>query len=100
MAPVGRGVFTGIHDGKVFAMRSTIDRLGRIVIPKPIRDRLRLQGGAAVDIEERDGAIEIRPAVTDVEVEHTPEGPVAKPLRELPALTDELVRDTLEQVRR
>lgn len=81
-------------------MRSSIDRLGRVVVPKPIRDRLRLQGGETLDVEERDGVIELRPAPTAVQVVDTPQGPVAEPLEELPALTDELVRDTLEQVRR
>ena len=41
-------------------MRTTIDRLGRIVVPKPLRDRLRLRGGEALDIEERDGVLELR----------------------------------------
>ena len=81
-------------------MRSTIDRLGRVVVPKPIRDRLRLQGGEPLEIDERDGVIEIRPVATDVAIVDTPEGPVAAPREPLPPLTDALVRDTLEQVRR
>lgn len=81
-------------------MRTTIDRLGRVVVPKPVRDRLQLQGGETLDVEERDGVIELRPAPAAVQVVDTPQGPVAEPLEELPALTDELVRDTLEQVRR
>ncbi|MGI8652333.1 MAG: AbrB/MazE/SpoVT family DNA-binding domain-containing protein, partial [Geodermatophilaceae bacterium] len=31
-------------------MRTTIDRLGRLVIPKSIRDELGLAGGGEVDI--------------------------------------------------
>jgi AbrB family looped-hinge helix DNA binding protein len=32
-------------------MRTTIDKAGRVVIPKPIRDALGLTAGAEVDIE-------------------------------------------------
>jgi AbrB family looped-hinge helix DNA binding protein len=81
-------------------MRSTIDAAGRVVVPKPIRDALRLRGGEALEIEERDGVIEIRPAATEVDIVETPQGPVAVPREELPPLTDEAVRDVLEQVRR
>jgi AbrB family looped-hinge helix DNA binding protein len=81
-------------------MRTTIDRLGRVVVPKPIRDKLRLAGGETLEVEERDGVIELRPAVAEVAVVETPQGPVAEPLGELPPLTDELVRDVLEQARR
>lgn len=81
-------------------MRTSIDRLGRVVVPKPLRDKLHLRGGEALDVQERDGVIEIRPAPAEVRVVETPHGPVAKPLETLPPLTDELVRDALEQIRR
>jgi len=57
-------------------------------------------GGEAVDIDERNGVVEIQVAPTDVTVEDTPEGPVARPTRVVPPLTDEVVRDALEQTRR
>ena len=81
-------------------MKASIDRLGRVVVPKPIRDKLRLRGGETLEVEERDGVIELRPAATEVTVIDTPEGPVASPVANVPPLTDELVRDVLEQVRR
>ena len=81
-------------------MRTTIDRLGRIVVPKAIRERLHLLGGETVDIEERDGVVEIRVASTDVHVRETAEGPVAVPTRPMPPLTDDIVRDTIERTRR
>ena len=81
-------------------MRTTIDRLGRIVVPKPIRDRLQLRGGEVLEVEERDGVVELRPAPADLTRVETAEGPVAVPVDELPPLTDELVRDTLDRVRR
>jgi AbrB family transcriptional regulator (stage V sporulation protein T) len=81
-------------------MKVSIDRLGRVVVPKAIRDRLQLRGGEVLDVEERDGVIELRPAVTEVRIVETPQGPVAEPLDDVAPLTDELVRDVLEQVRR
>jgi hypothetical protein len=61
---------------------------------------LQLRGGETLEIEERDGAILLRPAAAETAVVDTPEGPVAHPLDDLPGLTDELVRDTLDRVRR
>lgn len=40
-------------------MRTTIDRAGRVVIPKSVRERLGLRGGEEIEIEEADGRIEI-----------------------------------------
>jgi len=38
-----------------------IDRAGRVVLPKPLRDRFRLRGGDTLSIEVRGDAIELRP---------------------------------------
>lgn len=81
-------------------MRTTIDRAGRLVVPKAIRELLRLESGGEVEVTERDGVIEVRPAPAEVQVVATPEGPVAVPTTELPPLTDDVVRDTLERSRR
>lgn len=81
-------------------MRATIDRMGRIVIPKGIRDRLELRGGETLEIVERNGVIELSPVPTDIRLVDTPEGPVAEPITDIPPLTDEQVRDTLERIRR
>jgi AbrB family looped-hinge helix DNA binding protein len=81
-------------------MRAAIDRVGRVVVPKPIREALALRGGEVLEIDVRDGVIEMRPVAADVEIVDTPEGPVARQRTDAPALTDELVRNTLEQVRR
>jgi AbrB family looped-hinge helix DNA binding protein len=81
-------------------MKASIDRLGRVVVPKAIREKLHLRGGEALEVEERDGVIEIRPAATEVRVVETPEGPVAEPVVVVAPLSEELVRDVLEQVRR
>jgi AbrB family looped-hinge helix DNA binding protein len=81
-------------------MRTTIDAAGRLVIPKPIRDRLGLRGNQQVEIIERDGRIEIEPAPTDVELVREGSVLVARPQRPVPPLSDEIVRETLDHVRR
>lgn len=81
-------------------MRTTIDAAGRVVIPKALRDRLGWRGGASLEIVERDGRIEIEASVADVTVVERDGLPVAVPAAPLPALTDDLVRVTLEQTRR
>lgn len=81
-------------------MRTAIDSAGRVVIPKELRDRLGLSHGRPVDIRERDGRIEIEPAITAMNLVSRPGGCVAVPEQELPPLTDEMVRDALERVRR
>jgi AbrB family looped-hinge helix DNA binding protein len=81
-------------------MRSTIDTAGRIVVPKAWRARLGLVGGRAVEIRERDGRLEIEPVPVDMKLVRRGRGVVAVPSRELPPLTDEIVRETLERTRR
>jgi AbrB family looped-hinge helix DNA binding protein len=41
-----------------------IDRAGRVVLPKPLRDRFRLRGGDTLAVEVKGDAIELRPAQT------------------------------------
>lgn len=81
-------------------MKTTIDAVGRIVVPKVLRDRLGLVGGRAIEIRERDGRLEIEPAPTPMKLVARRHGRVAVPGRKLPPLTDEIVRDTIEQIRR
>lgn len=81
-------------------MKSTIDAAGRIVVPKALRERLGLVGGRSVEIRERDGRLEIEPAPTPMKLVKRRGGSVAVPTRKLPPLTDEIVRDTIEQLRR
>lgn len=42
-------------------METTIDRFGRVVIPKKIRDGLGLKAGDSLSVEEKDSAVLIRP---------------------------------------
>ncbi|MEO6793279.1 MAG: AbrB/MazE/SpoVT family DNA-binding domain-containing protein [Mycobacterium sp.] len=81
-------------------MRTTIDAAGRLMIPKQIRARLGLPGNEQLEITDHDGPIEIEPAPTDVELVREDSVLVAQPERPLPPLTDEIVRETLDRVRR
>jgi AbrB family looped-hinge helix DNA binding protein len=81
-------------------MIATIDSAGRLVVPKELREALGLSGGEPVEIRERDGRIEIEPLATPMALERRAGGSVAVPETELPPLTDEIVRTTLERTRR
>lgn len=81
-------------------MRTTTDAAGRVVIPKPLRDALGLMAGQPLEITARDGRLEIVPAPTPMRLVDDGDGVAAVAEVELPPLTVDLVRDTLEQVRR
>jgi AbrB family looped-hinge helix DNA binding protein len=81
-------------------MRTAIDRAGRIVIPKPLRESLALAPGQTLEISVRDGRIEIEPAATPMRLVRRRGHLTAVPDDQLPPLTAEDVRATLEQIRR
>lgn len=81
-------------------MRSTIDAAGRIVVPKRLREALGVAPGQALELEVRDGRLEIEPAPTYMRLERRRGRLVAVPEEPLPTLTAEQVRDALEQTRR
>jgi AbrB family looped-hinge helix DNA binding protein len=81
-------------------MRATIDAAGRIVVPKPLRDELGMRPGQPLELEVRDGHLEIEIAPVNMRLKRGRRGPVAVPDEPLPTLTSELVRETLERTRR
>lgn len=81
-------------------MRTTIDRVGRIVVPKALRDSLGLAPGQPLEISERDGRLEIEPAPTPMRLVRRGRHLVAVPDADVPPLTSDIVRETLERVRR
>lgn len=81
-------------------MRTTIDAAGRIVVPKSLRDVLGLRAGQPLDIRAADGKLEIEPLPTPMRLERRGRLLAAVPEKELPPLTPEQVRATLEGIRR
>ena len=81
-------------------MRTTIDGAGRVVIPKALRDEARLEAGAEIDVEFRDGRIEIAPAVGPMRLAGRGAGAIVEADGAMPVLTAADVRDALERTRR
>lgn len=81
-------------------MRAVIDRAGRIVVPKPLRQALGWKPGQALEIRAGDGRLEIEIRSTPMQLKKRGKGLVAVPGGRLPSLTADQVRDTLERVRR
>jgi len=50
-------------------MHVTMDKAGRIVIPKSVRDRAHLRPGAPLMVRVRDGVLEIEPAPSPARLE-------------------------------
>lgn len=81
-------------------MKATIDAAGRIVVPKSLRLALGLKPGQPLEIRAGDGRLEIEIASTPMQLKKRGKGMVAIPDEKLPELTAEMVRETLERVRR
>lgn len=81
-------------------MRTTIDRAGRVVVPKAMRDRLGLGDGGDVHVVEHDGVIEISPVPAEVVIIETEQGPVLSAVGDVPPLTDDIIRATIDAIRR
>ena len=82
-------------------MRIAIDSAGRIVVPKPFRDALGLSGGDELDISlNEEGRLELAVPITPMRLERRGDRVVAVADREMPTLTQDTVRETLERIRR
>lgn len=81
-------------------MRTTIDAAGRIVVPKSLRQALNLKPGQSLEIRAAGGRLEIEIASTPMTLQKRGKDVVAIPDIELPTLTANEVRETLEQIRR
>ncbi|MGI8726159.1 MAG: AbrB/MazE/SpoVT family DNA-binding domain-containing protein [Solirubrobacterales bacterium] len=81
-------------------MQATIDRAGRIVVPKEIRSKLGLEGGESLEIGESNGIIEIRRPTRKVKLVRGEGGLLhADPDAGLPSVTVDEVRAALEATR-
>lgn len=81
-------------------IKTTIDRAGRVVIPKEAREEAGLAAGTLLEIVVRDGRIEIEPAPVEVRVERRGRVLVAVPVGEQPSLTAGVVDATRRELRR
>jgi AbrB family looped-hinge helix DNA binding protein len=81
-------------------MRVAIDGVGRIVIPKPMRDALGIEGPTELELTEADGKLELTVPYIKVHLEDRDGHTVIVPDEPVPPLTTELVREVLERVRK
>jgi len=80
-------------------MRVSIDKAGRVVIPKPVRERLGLSAGQELELDDRDGDIRLSLPSVEMWVEGEGAGARLVSAEPLPLLTEDVVRGTIEEVR-
>lgn len=81
-------------------MKATIDKAGRLVVPKPIRDRMGLHPGDELMVEEFNGKIELsKPAQERALVENENGLLSLAPDPSQSPITQEQVREELERTR-
>lgn len=80
-------------------MITTIDRAGRIVVPKPMREALGITARTELEVTVDEGRIVISPVPVAKHLEQGPDGPVIVADDGAPPLTDEAVRLVLESIR-
>ena len=81
-------------------MRVTIDRAGRLVVPKVLRDELNLAPGTPLEIRTREGRLELEPVTTPMRLVRRGNGLVATTDEPLPRIDAEDVRAVTESLRR
>jgi AbrB family looped-hinge helix DNA binding protein len=81
-------------------MVTTIDKAGRIVVPKQLREQLKFRPGQKLELSAVDGRLEVGHPTTPIHLEEREGRLVAVADRPMPVLTQEMVRETLEQIRR
>ena len=80
-------------------MTTTIDKAGRLVVPKAVREASGLRPGTRVRFRVRDGRIEIEPVPLDVSLERHGSTVVAVPREGRPVLTAAEVEETTTSLR-
>jgi AbrB family looped-hinge helix DNA binding protein len=81
-------------------MKTSIDRAGRVVVPKVVREQLGLTPGQEIDIRVRDGKIiEIEPRSVPMHVEKRGRVTVIVPDEPVPMMTADDVREVVERQR-
>jgi AbrB family looped-hinge helix DNA binding protein len=78
-------------------VKAAIDGLGRLVVPKPLRDALGLTPGTVVDLSRYGNGLQLVPAGRTARIAAEGDGLVAESSTEV---TDEMVFDLLDTGRR
>lgn len=81
-------------------MRATIDKAGRLVVPRALRKDLGLPDGGEVDVSFHDGHVEIEPVPEAVQLVERDGFLSAEVSGDPEPLTTEDVRDVLDRGRR
>jgi bifunctional DNA-binding transcriptional regulator/antitoxin component of YhaV-PrlF toxin-antitoxin module len=81
-------------------MRIGIDAVGRVVLPKPLRDELGITGPTELEVAARNGVIELAVADAPAHVEKRDGTPVIAADAPMSPLRAEDVRDAIDRVRR
>lgn len=81
-------------------MRTTIDGAGRVVIPKAVREQAGLEAGVEIEVQFRDGRVELEPATIPMHLVKRGNHATIEAEGEMPTLTSADVRTVLEHVRR
>jgi AbrB family looped-hinge helix DNA binding protein len=81
-------------------MRVAIDGVGRIVIPKPMRDALGIDGPTELELTEVDGKLELTVPYIKAHLEDRDGFTVIVSDEPVPPMTAEMVRDAIERSRR
>jgi AbrB family looped-hinge helix DNA binding protein len=79
-------------------MRSTIDKAGRLVIPRDLRRAAGLEPGMPLDLRLEDGAVVIEPAPAPVRMERRGRFLVARRPFGTPSLTNDAVQQTRDRL--
>lgn len=97
---VGFSLAYGRAIGKLYAMKTTIDHAGRLVIPKDIRRESGIKPGMLLDVRWEKGAIAITPAPLTVKLERKGRLLVAVPAKDTPRLSTDTVERTRKTLRK
>jgi AbrB family looped-hinge helix DNA binding protein len=80
-------------------MRSAIDHAGRVVIPKPLRESAGIEPGSELEIQYRDGRLEIEVVCRPVKLVRKSGVLVAMPRAGSPKVTTERVNRIVRALR-